>query len=227
MNNSNSSIYIDSSKNQVNEISKPTLGNKLPSEYDDPIDLYFKKLIDVINPYFKKLGFTPNMITTISLIFGLLSCYLYYKQKYILSSFSFITSYFFDVMDGYFARIYDMKSKFGSYYDSMSDTLVGIIIVSLLVTNKNIVKIKYVNINLIIFIIGLFLYLLCLYHISCQEKYTKNNNKEYLSEGLELIHCIPCNVELIKYTRYFGTGFYNIFVSLAIFSHIFFTTRNL
>jgi phosphatidylglycerophosphate synthase len=221
MNNSNASINIDSSTNQVNEIYKPTFGNKLPSEYDDPIDLYFKKLIDVINPYFKKWGFTPNMITTLSFILGLLSCYLYYKQKYILSSFLLILSYFFDVMDGYFARIYDMKSKFGSYYDSVSDMFVGIIMVYLWITNKNIVEVKYINIKYFI-IIGFLLHLLSIFHLSCQEKYTKEYNNQYLSEGLEIIKFIPCKIEFMKYTRYFGTGLLYIFCSLCIFSHIFF-----
>ena len=96
----------------------------------------------IIMPYFYKLGITPNFITSLSLFFGLLTCYLYYKQYYILSGLSYIISYFFDVMDGYYARLYDMKSKFGSYYDIISDISILIILFILLVVNKNIKKQK-------------------------------------------------------------------------------------
>jgi len=66
--------------------------------------IFLQKYIDIINPHFKDAGMTPNMITSISLAFGLLACYLYYKSYYIFAALAYIVSYFFDTMDGYFAR---------------------------------------------------------------------------------------------------------------------------
>jgi phosphatidylglycerophosphate synthase len=126
--------------NNIDKTQNKNNGNKLPEYYDEPLDLFYKKYIIIIMPYFYKLGITPNFITTLSLFFGLLTCYLYYKQYYILSGLSYIISYFFDVMDGYYARLYNMKSKFGSYYDVISDITVDIILFILfiikLTTNK-------------------------------------------------------------------------------------------
>ena len=122
--------------------SKIKTGNKLPEHYDDPVDIFYKKYIDVINPHFKEAGMTPNMITTLSLVFGLLTCYLYYKSYYVSAGLSYIVSYFFDVMDGYFARIYNMGSVFGSYYDSISDNAVVLILLILFYKNPNL-QFKY------------------------------------------------------------------------------------
>ena len=102
--------------------------NKLPVKYDDPLDIFFKKYIDKLIIPCKKLGFTPNMITTISFLFGLLCCYLYYKQYYIIASICYLLFYFFDVMDGYYARIYEMYSTFGSYYDVITNIFVVILL---------------------------------------------------------------------------------------------------
>jgi phosphatidylglycerophosphate synthase len=212
---------VENDKNVNAEITNntpiATIGNKLPPEYDDPVDLFFKKIIDVINPFFKNWGFTPNMITTISLLFGLLACYLYYKQNYILSSFSFMTSYFFDVMDGYYARIYNMKSKFGAYYDIISDYFVYIIALYLFIVNKHINN----NFKSISLVIIFSIYILTIFHFSCQEKYT---SKEYASETLKFLHFLPIhNYEIMRYTRYFGSGGLIFLISLGIFSHKFFT----
>ena len=188
--------------------------------------MYLKTWIDAINPYFKNLGFTPNMITTISFLCGLIACYLYYKKSYILAGLVFFVSYFFDVMDGYFARIYDMKSKFGSYYDSITDIVVGLIFVYLFLTNKQIIKVKYINLKVVITLFYVFLTSLVCYHMACQEKYTNDKNSENVSDGLAFLQVIKCkNYEIMKYSRYFSTGFFNICFSLGIFSHIFFTKK--
>jgi phosphatidylglycerophosphate synthase len=196
-------------------------GNKLPYYYDDPLDLFYKKYIDIINPYFKQLGFTPNGITTISFFFGLLACYFFYKQLYLLSGISYMISYFFDTMDGYYARIYNMKSKFGSYYDFISDQIVTITLIYLVLYNFYFSKIK---INIKIFIIIFVLILICIniYHMSCQEKYTKITNEENVSEGLSFLDMFKCkNYKIMFYTRFSGPGVLNIVFSIIIILHIF------
>lgn len=211
---------------KIYEEVKYNSGNKLPYYYDDPIDIFLKKICDILNPYFFNIGITPNIITTLSFLFGLLSCFLYYKNLYILSSISFLISYYFDVMDGYFARIYNMRSKFGSYYDFITDTLIGLLFFYLIIINKKIIKLKLINIKFLIIFIFITLYLLSVYHFSCQEKYTKNTNKINVSEGLFMLKYINCNdVSIMKYTRYFGTGFLSIFFVFVIFLHIFFTKK--
>lgn len=201
-------------------------GDKLPPKYDDPVDIYFKKMIDIINPSFKKWGFTPNMITTLSFAAGLTAAYAYYKQFYVISSILILVSYFFDVMDGYFARIYDMKSEFGSYYDVISDNVVWIIFIYLFFTNKHIIQTKIISINIIVTVMLIALTWMQGYHLSCQEKYTAITNKQHVSSGLSFLQSIPCeNTSIMKYTRFYAAGPMNVYISLLILSHIFFTKK--
>lgn len=197
-------------------------GNKLPHYYDDPVDLFYKKYIDIINPHFKNAGMTPNMITSISLAFGLLACYLYYKSCYISAALAYIVSYFFDTMDGYFARIYDMGSVFGSYYDSISDNAVALLLLFLLYKNPSIngtVKIAMV------LVISLYVFGTA-YHVSCQEKYVKKTNEKHVSEGLAFLDKIQCsNSENMRYSRFFGTGVTSLVIALAIGSHSLLTKK--
>jgi phosphatidylglycerophosphate synthase len=209
--------------NDDNDVIKP--GKKLPEKYDDPIDLFYADICDIIMPYFKSAGFTPNMITTISFIFGLISCYLYYIQNYVLASISYIISYFFDVMDGIFARKYNMKSKFGSYYDLYSDFIVLFILIYLVLTNKNFIKLKYINIK-ILFIIFLFIYsIVSLYHFTCQESYVRSTAKHNSSEALQnrILTCM--DHKHMRITRFFGPGINSCIIPLFIFVHIFLTKK--
>jgi phosphatidylglycerophosphate synthase len=202
--------------------SKIKTGNKLPEHYDDPVDIFYKKYIDVINPHFKEAGMTPNMITTLSLLFGLLTCYLYYKSYYVSAGLSYIVSYFFDVMDGYFARTYDMGSVFGSYYDSISDNAVVLILLILFYKNPNL-QFKY---KIIIFILLAVYGIGTAYHMSCQEKYVKETNEKHVSEGLSFLDNIKCvNFENMKYTRIFGTGVTTFVMSIVIGLHRFLTNK--
>jgi phosphatidylglycerophosphate synthase len=196
------------------------VGNKLPDYYDDPVDIFYKKYIDIINPHFKEAGITPNMITTISLVFGLLACYLYYKSYYVSAGLSYIVSYFFDTMDGYFARIYDMGSVFGSYYDSVSDNVVALLLVILFYKNQKIsagVKLTIILV-LAIYVFG------TVYHMSCQEKYVKKTNEIHLSDGLAFLDKVKCSeFENMRYSRFFGSGVTTLVIAIMIGLHGVFT----
>jgi hypothetical protein len=190
-------------------------GNKLPKKYDDVIDTKLIQWFDVLNPYFKSVGFTPNGITTLSFGFGLLACYFYYKNSYLLSSLCYLISYFFDGMDGYFARVYKMGSKFGSYYDFMSDNLVGAILIYLFLKNK---KLSVYTKTILFFIIFC---LICItaYHLNCQEKYVHITNKKYESDGLKYLPFECQRINDMKYTRYFGPGVLYCSLAFIIFIH--------
>jgi phosphatidylglycerophosphate synthase len=196
------------------------VGNKLPDYYDDPVDIFYKKYIDIINPHFKAAGMTPNMITTISLVFGLLACYLYYKSYYISAALSYIVSYFFDVMDGYFARIYNMGSVFGSYYDSISDNVVVLLLFILFYKKTSISLLAKLT---IIFILAIYA-VGTAYQMSCQEKYVKQTNEQHASEGLAFLDNVKCSdFENMRYSRFFGTGVSTLVIAVIIGFHIFLT----
>jgi phosphatidylglycerophosphate synthase len=139
---------------------------KISSSRENPIDILNIRLADFLCPLFKKINLTANNITFLSMIFGLISIFYLYKHNWKMFAIMYYISYFFDCMDGHYARKYKMVSKFGDYFDHIKDVLVflGIFIV---LVRKYIVSLKI----WIIFVIVLFIFtILMMCHIGCQEK---------------------------------------------------------
>jgi len=186
------------------------MAKKIPDNLDDPIDVLMYKLCDKLSPFFKKTGHTPNMITTYSLITGLLSCYAIYKNNIALFIPLFIISYFFDCFDGFFARKYKMVSKFGDYYDHIKDASVYVILI-LVLFYKYYSKITVINV-----LIMIILFALLSSHMGCQQRYYKQNNKDVEGETLDFYQKMCRNQDDLKYTRFFGPGMMTIFVTLMV-----------
>ena len=86
-------------------------GRKIPKKYENPIDNILYDLSDYLNPYYKKLGFTPNTLTTLSIVLTVLGLYLYTKKYIVLGSILVFIGYYFDCADGSYARKYKMETK--------------------------------------------------------------------------------------------------------------------
>ena len=170
---------------------------KLKEEHDNPIDNLIYNVIEILDPVFYKLNFTPNIITTLSLITGLLSGYYLYKKNLICIPL-FIISYILDGSDGFFARKYNMTSKFGDLYDHISDAIKTIIIIYLIyIRTKKKYKNKLILLNLLLLI-------LVSYHLSLQEL-IYNKPDDSLSLNLLNNH-FKLNKNNIYWSRYFGCG---------------------
>ena len=187
---------------------------KIPREYDNPIDNVLIDISERFNPYFKSLNFTPNMITTISLLFGIGLNIAYYHNYYYLAAFLLIISYFFDCMDGNYARKYDMQSKFGDYYDHFKDWLVLLIFLILFLRKNTPQRFKIISIAIVIIVlIGS-----CI-HLGCTEKYIQETkNKVKNSDTLALITWCP-DIKYLSKTRLFSTGTLNVVIALIIIAH--------
>jgi len=152
------------------------LGVKTTSDNEGPMDTFLYKICENVSEFFYKTGHTPNTITSYSFILGLTAAYFYYHDNIFLFAICFIGSYFFDCLDGYIARKYNMKSDFGEIFDSISDGTV-IILLLYIVYIKHYHKI-FKSIPSLggvtpIIIFGIFVVLLNL-ELSCQEKIINN-----------------------------------------------------
>ncbi len=56
--------------------------NKLSDQYENIFDIYIYKFIDSHLHIYKQLGLTPNMVTSLSLISGIISAYMIHNKKY-------------------------------------------------------------------------------------------------------------------------------------------------
>jgi len=178
---------------------------KLPRHLECPLDNILLDGVEYLNPYFYQLGFTPNGITTVSAIFGILSSIGIIYNWYIFASVVYFIGYFFDNMDGNFARRYHMTSKFGDIYDHVKDLVVSFALMAVLLIKHGFGPLT--NFLTVLFF-GLFgmnnLYL------GEQERYFEGEKSDFLK-----LFTIKSNFSL-SFLRYFGCATLNAYVSIVI-----------
>lgn len=175
---------------------------KIDREYENPIDNINIDVADKLCPLFRKMGFSANGITTLSLIFGLISVFLLWKGHIWGFAVTYYISYFFDCMDGYYARKYNMVSKFGDMYDHVKDMIVTICVgLTLFLRNRHCPWSK-LAIPLVVFAM---FNIMMMAQLGCQEKiYGRTEESNCLSIYQNL--CIGDPNRSVKFFRYFGCG---------------------
>ena len=183
---------------------------KIHEKYENPFDNFIYYFVERTAEFHYQLGLSPNVLTTISLFFGILAYQNIMKHNFKLGALCFVIAYYYDCLDGYVARSYDMVTKFGDYYDHFCDTFKLIIVLFALykINNKLFIKI------LPIIIIAL---ILLAVHMGCQEKlYNKFDESNTLNVFVPL--CKTNNIKKkINITKYFGCGTFITLVTLIIF----------
>lgn len=181
---------------------------KLPNKYENPIDNIIYKFV---KPHSNQLdNFTPNFITTISVIFGILALYNYHQESYILSAIFYFLSYFYDCVDGFHARRKNMETIFEYYYDHISDLIInGIISYYLIKKYKNTPYLNYIIFILCILLFGMY------FHTSCQEEYhNKTQDTNIFLNYFKL--CKNKHNKFLIYSRFIGCGTFNISICILI-----------
>jgi phosphatidylglycerophosphate synthase len=171
---------------------------KLPPSLECPIDTLFIDISDVISPIFKKLNFTPNDITTLSLVFGICAIVSLIKHKFLYTGVFYLLSYFFDCMDGYYARKYNMVSKGGDSYDHYKDWTVDGLLILILLYQKRIYGVS-------LFVIKS---LCACVMLGCQEKYYDKDESPTLGITKSATVCTnkDDSINKLQYIRYAGVG---------------------
>lgn len=187
---------------------------KVDKNYDNPIDNMLVHIGDNLLPFFKSTGHTPNMLTTYSLIFGIMSVYFLYKDDLFKFAICFIVAYTFDCWDGYMARTYNMTSEFGDLYDHISDITVGL---SLAYVAYNKYKNK-LSLSLVI-VISIMTYLMQK-HVGCYQKFYIENNENKEKETIDFVAELCPNKDDIMWTRYFGPGTYNVIFIVGLMYYL-------
>jgi hypothetical protein len=184
---------------------------KINRNFENPFDNILLDISKFVSPFFKKFKHTPNAITIYSAITAGMSMYSLYKKYFSSFSFLFIISYFFDNLDGYFARCYNMVTKFGDLFDHGKDTIMWI-------STFVILYYRY-TVPLKLFLTFVIVCLLCIKHIACQETIYNHNNDIKKKDSLYSFQKLCGNVKDVKYTRYFGGGSVYLFlIGLVYFS---------
>ena len=195
------------------------LDRKLPENLENPIDNIIINYGKILYPLYKNLHFTPNTLTTISLLLSLLSSYCFYKRNYILSSILYFLSYTYDVFDGNYARKYNLVTELGDYYDHIKDLVCFIIFLIIFYYHNRLSKsLKIISIITIL----IFFVLSCL-HLGFQEIYVSKNDSKNISFYLSFLKNISDTYlvyDNIKIIKYFGVGSLNFLVCIIIILNI-------
>lgn len=188
----------------------------LPEIYDNPIDNIIINICKHLAPSFKKLAFTPNKLTTLSVLFTILCIKFLFERKYKLAALCYLINYFFDCFDGYYARNYNMTSKLGYYYDHITD-IMGNLIIFCIIFNK---YRKVDNIYKYFPIIAIILFITANMHLGCRDRYYNEINNIDNKGTLSISVCRCPKGDTKKYLnilRHFGSASYVMFIALLIF----------
>jgi|688.fasta_scaffold52502_3 phosphatidylglycerophosphate synthase len=180
---------------------------KIPPQYECPIDNFLYNNCDKPSKLLRKVNITPNQITTFGLIIGLLSFYCLLKKWYLTAFVFYWIAFYFDCLDGYHARKYNMMTNFGDMYDHARDALIAVLIVGAIwveLSNKErIVFVCIVSISCILMLV----------HMGCQEQISGINE---FNHSLKYYKKLCPNKDIIHVTKYFGCGFSILVISLFI-----------
>ena len=191
--------------------------SKLHDDDENPIDRVFINICKQLSPFFYKRGWTPNQLTSVSFIFGIVSVILLLKGYVFMGILSYMLSYFFDCIDGYYARRYNMISNFGDYYDHIKDIIVVILLLFVVIYKT---KKQRTSIIISFIMLAIFTCLLNI-HIGCQE--LLNNYSGVGNESSKWTKCLCSNPkQYIKYTKYFGSGTYTLIICALIWYLLYF-----
>jgi hypothetical protein len=187
---------------------------KIKPEYENKFDNILIDTSEKIAPLFKKLNFTPNDITSLSNISMCITILLLLQLKYYWACLFLILSYFFDCLDGSFARTYNQVTKFGDKYDHYSDIIKSVLFLFVLFM-LNPTKFMHVIPIIIIF------FILAMIHLGCQELLYNKNESNTLSLNKYICPVVDKkNLEKIKEkllkTKYFGCGTYYLILVLTL-----------
>lgn len=188
---------------------------KIPYIYDNPLDNLFYELSEITSPYAYSIGFTPNMITTLSNIACIITILLLLNANYYWAALFVLIAFYFDCMDGYMARKYKMYSSFGDYYDHISDYIKTI---SILVVLYYIDSNKFYNIIPILVLLVIMLE----FHMGCQELLSDGDNVSDTLESTKKFCPVKNNNDIneiknaISSTKLFGPGTFQIALALSI-----------
>lgn len=178
-----------------------TIKNKrIAKLVDDKITNFAYNTCDRLSPSFYKYNLTPNILTTISVVFSMIGNFLLIKNKYLLSVLYHSLGIFFDACDGCHARNTNNTTLFGDIYDHVTDYIIFIIYFYILFKKyEKHTNLRFIMILLIIFGLSMFASI-----FGCIEKYSYINN-----QFIGKLACL-CNEKYIKtfhkyalYTEYF------------------------
>jgi archaetidylinositol phosphate synthase len=88
----------------------------------------FMKYLEPVAEIFVRLKITPNQISLLSLLAGIVCALLFFRREFLLGSLALLVSAIFDLIDGSVARKTDAHTNFGAVFDWIVDKYVDALV---------------------------------------------------------------------------------------------------
>jgi len=188
---------------------------KIPREWDNPVDNVLIDLAWYINPVLRRIGFTPNMVTILSGICQFAAIQAFYLDYYQSAAGLFFLGYFWDVVDGNYARQYGMTSVLGDRLDHGKDIVVIGELCRLVCTYPFTERFRYA-----LGACGAFFTAMICSYLGAQERYYSLKHPLDVSLSLSVLTKLQKgNPEHILWvSRWFNAGSANLFVATLMFA---------
>jgi len=166
-------------------------------------------------PLWKRMGVTPNGLTAMSGVAGVLSILRLKNRDYASAAFWTWISYMFDVFDGDFARTTGQETAFGDAFDHWKDVIVSVIYLALL---GWMIAEKFGFLELLAWAVVIaFLVVSTSMNLNCQNRYyDKDEVGGTLNKMCSSFQCpFEKNEDILKYlrkARWFGSGCMNVII---------------
>jgi phosphatidylglycerophosphate synthase len=191
-------------------------GRKTSSEISNPLDNFLlENIIQPLNPKLKMLNVSPNFLTFLSFLNGVIGAFLVYNSKFLLSTIFLFFALFFDHFDGNYARKYKKVTKIGDYLDHSTDIIQIILLYVGVICNS---KLEVKDKKIFIIVVSIFLFL-SIVDLGCDEKIYVKNESETLSFSKYLcIGNVYSTKNIIKYFS-ISTAYMVIIIFLVYFEY--------
>ena len=187
--------------------------NKLPDHSECPVDYCLLSFIDTHLHWYYQAGFTPNMVTTLSILLGIGAAYAVQQQSYAWGALLFALAYYLDCVDGKLARRFNMVTMFGDYYDHFGDLFKFSLMLYVLYQNRQ----RPLSAVQQYFKYGVwFLTVMLMVHIGYSETLYPGEESVTLAPFKALVQLDTEPHRTIQWTKHFGNGTLILFVVTGI-----------
>ena len=117
--------------------------------------------------------------------------------------------YFWDCVDGHFARKYKMVTQFGDMYDHITDIVGTLGLAFIVYTKYHPGAWTYILIGVLAILMGI--------HTGCQQKVYNQQPQDQDQESMDSFRNMCQDTSWIRWTRFFGFGTFQVAVVATVF----------
>lgn len=175
---------------------------KVPPEFENALENLFLRGADFLCPPLKATGHTPNMITTYSAASAALSLAALHHGRRGTFLLFWELAYFFDCVDGHFARRYNQVTTLGDLYDHGTDVAANLGLLYLVYTRCEVPAWATAAF--------LLLFLLASVHLGCVQR--ARGAKP--TESLDMLRPLCPDASWVRVTRFMGPAVTHLLIGL-------------